>query len=89
MALHHHDIRDLQEAMHPWGLSSLGRIEAQVLPTLEAVMATLARLAPGVVAAVLSHPQFEAFRQGARRLTHETQAIFGLPPAGRRVRESS
>ena len=29
----------------PWGLSSLGRCEARVLPTLEAVAAALAALA--------------------------------------------
>jgi pyruvate kinase len=86
MALRHHDIWDLQEALRPWGLSSLGRIEAQVLPTLDAVMATLARLAPDAGAAVPPHPHLEDFRHGAKVLTHKTQAIFGLPPVGRRVR---
>ena len=41
LALRQEDIRDLQLALMPWGLSSLGRIESKVLPTLDAVIATL------------------------------------------------
>lgn len=40
LALRHHDLRLLQTALMPWGLSSLGRMEARVMPNLDAVIAT-------------------------------------------------
>ena len=36
-----HDLRPLQAALMPWGLSSLGRLEAQVISSLDAVITTL------------------------------------------------
>ncbi len=44
VALQHHDLRSLQTALTPWGLSSLGRIEARVLPNLDAVISTLGNI---------------------------------------------
>ncbi|MEH1909518.1 MAG: hypothetical protein V7L05_19070 [Nostoc sp.] len=44
LALRRHDLRLLQTALMPWGISSLGRIEARVLPNLDAVIATLAAI---------------------------------------------
>ena len=41
LALRHEDLRQLQLELMPWGLSSLGRIEARVLPNLDAAIATL------------------------------------------------
>ena len=41
LALRRHDLRSLQIALKPWGLSSLGRIEARVMPNLDAVITTL------------------------------------------------
>ena len=41
LALRHEDLRQLQLDLMPWGLSSLGRIEARVLPNLDAAIATL------------------------------------------------
>ncbi len=41
LALRQHDLRSLQAALMPWGLSSLGRIEARVMPNLDVVIATL------------------------------------------------
>jgi pyruvate kinase len=35
LALRRHDLRALQTALMPWGLSSLGRLEARVLPNLD------------------------------------------------------
>ena len=43
LALRGHDLRTLQAALTPWGLSSLGRLEAKVLPSLDAVISTLDR----------------------------------------------
>ena len=42
MALRHMDLRDLQRRMMATGLSSLGRAESRVMPTLKAVTALLA-----------------------------------------------
>ena len=39
LALRHHDLRDLQLELMPLGLSSLGRCEARVMPSLDAVLA--------------------------------------------------
>ena len=45
LALRRHDLRPLQQVLVPLGVSSLGRCEAHVLPTLDAVLATLASIA--------------------------------------------
>ena len=45
LALRRHDRRPLQEQLSAHGLSSLGRSEADVLPTLTAVLRALHRLA--------------------------------------------
>jgi pyruvate kinase len=82
MALRRHDLRPLQAALMPWGLSSLGRIEAKVLPTLDAVIATLA----AVCGRETSHPPIEAFFEGDRLLQQHTENIFGQTLHHRRVR---
>ncbi len=86
LALRKHDLRDLQDDLRPWGLSSLGRIEAQVLPNLDAVLATLARIAGEHPGSLPARPQLEDFNRGESLLTEETAAIFGERPAQRRVR---
>ncbi len=45
MALRRHDLRPIQRQLTVLGLSSLGRSEARVMPTLTSVSATLARVA--------------------------------------------
>src|SRR5215813_1748910 len=45
LALRRHDLCPVQGALVPLGVSSLGRCEAHVLPTLDAVLATLAAIA--------------------------------------------
>lgn len=42
--LRRHDIRDLQSRLSKYGLSSLGRTEAHVLPSIESLIWTLTRL---------------------------------------------
>ena len=42
--LRRHDIRDLQARLSRYGLSSLGRTESHVLPSIETLIWTLARL---------------------------------------------
>jgi pyruvate kinase len=42
LALRRRDLRDVQDELTLLGLSSLGRLEARVLPNLDAVIAALA-----------------------------------------------
>lgn len=82
LALRRYDLRSIQAALIPWGLSSLGRIEARVLPNLDAVIATLAavcQLNPNIQP---SHPPNKAFFEGDRLLQQNTEELFGkLTPA--------
>ncbi len=82
LALRERDLRSLQTALTPWGLSSLGRIEARVMPNLDAVIATLSAVCGEPVA----HPRLSLFMRGQRLLQHRTRAVFGDQPEGRQVR---
>ncbi|WP_029008619.1 pyruvate kinase [Azospirillum halopraeferens] len=83
LALRRRDLRGLQTALSPWGLSSLGRLEGRVLANLDAVIAALARLEGDQGPAF---PGARAFFRGGRLLDLHTGALFGRPPAGRRGR---
>ena len=82
MALRRYDLRPLQAALMPWGLSSLGRIEAKVLPTLDGVISTLT----AICGQETTHPPIETFFEGDRLLEHNTEEIFGETLHHRRVR---
>lgn len=84
LALRRHDIRPLQRRLMAHGLSSLGRLESRVLPTLEAVSTALAPHAGE--AAALPLPSPDAFFAGEARLAAAADALFGSPPLGRRSR---
>jgi pyruvate kinase len=86
LALRKRDLRPLQTALMPWGLSSLGRSESRVLVTLDAVIATLAALAQEDKAHPPKHPALETFFCGERQLHNNTEALFGKPSSRRRVR---
>jgi pyruvate kinase len=66
------------------GLSSLGRLESRVLPTLDSVIAALADMAD--VAPAVDAPSEEAFFAGETTLEEATDALFGPKPYGRRGR---
>ena len=68
----------------PWGLSSLGRCEARVLPTLNAVAAALAAL--GSEGGPEAEPDTEAFFRGHELLGAHTEAVLGPTPPNRAVR---
>ena len=68
----------------PWGLSSLGRCEARVLPTLNAVAAALAALASE--GGPEAEPDTEAFFRGHELLGAHTEAVLGPTPPDRAVR---
>ncbi len=85
IALRHHDLRDLQLELMPLGLSSLGRCEARVLPTLDAVIEALAALGDenGVAGTT---PDPDAFFEGHTLLRRHTEAVLGPTPPDRAVR---
>ena len=84
LALRHHDIRTLQRQLMWRGLSSLGRLESRVLLTLDAVLATLARLEGRP--APFPAPSEAAFFAGEVRLASAADRLFGDVPLNRRSR---
>jgi len=73
-ALRRRDLRALQRSLMPLGLSSLGRLEGRVFPTLLAVRAALAALAGFTPE---KGPSPEIFFAGERRLAERTQEVLG------------
>lgn len=86
LALRHQDLRQLQLALMPWGLSSLGRIEARVLPNLDAAIATLGAVCKINPALLPQRPSLEAFFAGDRILQQHTEEVFGKRSNHRQVR---
>ncbi len=86
LALRRHDLRPLQAALMPWGLSSLGRIEARVMPNLDAVIATLEVICGSGSAQQINRPPIDFFFEGDRLLQQHTEELFGQSPPQRRVR---
>jgi pyruvate kinase len=86
LALRRRDLRALQSALMPWGLSSLGRSESRVLENLDAVIATLGELCEETQLTLPSRPRLNQFLRGSRLLKHETEAVFGPHQRGRSVR---
>jgi len=78
LALRHHDLRPLQRALVPLGLSSLGRLEGHVLPSLNAVRIALQALSGQPHALPLGA---EIFLAGERRLAERSVELFGAPGA--------
>jgi pyruvate kinase len=74
LALRHRDLRPLQRSLMALGLSSLGRLESRVLPSLLAVKASLAALC-GLP--VEERPSPERFFDGEGRLAANTHEILG------------
>jgi pyruvate kinase len=84
LALRRHDLRALQRRLMPLGLSSLGRLESRVLPTLDAVIGCLSVLAGQETR--IAAPTPEAFFAGETRLIEGTSALFGAPRRNRQTR---
>ncbi|MBR0557239.1 pyruvate kinase [Ciceribacter sp. L1K23] len=84
LALRHHDIRDLQRRLMPLGLSSLGRLESRVLPTLDAVAATLAAMVGRGAAG--GWPATSEFFGGEMRLSEMASRLLGEARTNRRTR---
>jgi pyruvate kinase len=86
LALRRHDLRPLQAALMPWGLSSLGRIEGRVMPNLDAVIATLEVICGSKSNLHFQRPPVEFFFEGDRLLQQHTEELFGESSPHRRVR---
>ncbi|MFB9947221.1 pyruvate kinase [Rhizobium puerariae] len=84
LSLRHHDLRSLQRKLMWRGLSSLGRLESRVLPTIDAVLATLAAIRGAEPP--FPPPSEEAFFRGENLLRQSTDELFGEPRAHRRSR---
>ncbi len=84
LSLRHRDLRPLQRRLMWHGLSSLGRLESRVLPTLDAVLAALAAMTGR--AAPFPQPSEARFFAGEEQLVQAADALFGPPPEHRRSR---
>lgn len=82
-AVRQHDVRWLQRDLHALGLSSLGRMEAYVLASLNSVSSVLARL-EGQDPPTVESPV--DFAQGRALLRTHTGAVLGPTPERRSVR---
>ncbi len=78
VALRQHDLRELQAHLAELGLSSLGRLEAHVVATLETVLAVLGRIDGERVDDVMRAPV--DFREGPRLLAGNAARLLGEPP---------
>ena len=83
LALRRRDLSALQPALAAYGLSSLGRSEAHVLTTLDALLATLARLAGR---STPPYPGAVEIDAGAAILRREQERFFGRDPSAQRTR---
>ncbi len=85
LALRREDIRILQDELAVLGLSSLGRTEAHVMSTLNAVLLALHRLAGRKIEAP-APSECPGFREGRSILAANTEALLGPAPEHRGVR---
>ena len=85
LALRDKDRRPLQEQLARRGLSSLGRCEAHVLATVEAVLSVLRALTGSVGPEEVTPPAL-GFDAGPAILERHTGALLGSAPDGRDVR---
>ncbi len=84
LALREADLRPLQPRLAALGLSSLGRCEAHVEASLDAVAAALARLAGDPDPPPFVDPR--AFREGAADIARRRDRMFGPGTGGRATR---
>jgi hypothetical protein len=73
LALRRHDLRTLQQALVPLGVFSLVRCEAHVLPTLDAVLATLAAIAGTSGEPIPKRPPRRCFEGASENLSRQAR----------------
>lgn len=86
VAFRRQDLRKLQDQLLELGLSSLGRCEAHVLPTLESVGLALDAMMGTPPAEKRVDALARASRQGGQRLKKHSEKLLGKPPANRDMR---
>jgi pyruvate kinase len=84
LALRRHDLRPLQEQLAKAGLSSLGRSEAHVLGTIDAVVGMLQGLDDDAYVEEPGQPS--TFASGKALLEQHTEGLLGPRPSHRSVR---
>lgn len=84
LALRAIDMTALQAALAAHGLSSLGRSEAHVLPSLDALLASLARITGDPTPP--PYPPRASFATGQRALDRAQQSLFAGTPGDRQTR---
>jgi len=77
VAIRRHDIRDLQSELSRLGLSSLGRMEAHVLPSLNAVLAALHSIGRLPMALPRNYQGESDFDAGDQLLAGNTELALG------------
>ncbi|MBV8074219.1 MAG: hypothetical protein JO140_02230 [Candidatus Eremiobacteraeota bacterium] len=82
LAFRRRDLRRLQLDLMPFGLSSFGRSEARVFPSLDAVISSLTAIGGGTP----HYPHARSFFRGERLLRRNRNEIFGAEPEGRQTR---
>ena len=86
LSVRRHDVRELQDDLARLGLSSLGRMEAHVMASLEAVLEALYALRKQPVPAEIAGPPPITFDTGDALLAEHAEAILGPARCGRETR---
>jgi pyruvate kinase len=86
LAMRRYDLRELQLELIQWGLSSLGRSESRVQPTLDAVVATLGAICDADASELPAYPDEQTVFQGYYILTREVELLFGRAQESRTTR---
>jgi pyruvate kinase len=86
LALRRRDLRPMQTALMCRGLSSLGRSESRVVPTLDAIITSLAAMLRVDDVDVPGYPSEASFFYGPQMITRQADAIFGPGQHGRDTR---
>ncbi|SPB18027.1 pyruvate kinase [Caballeronia novacaledonica] len=86
LAVRRHDVRALQEELACIGLSSLGRMEAHVMASLNAVLRVLHTLLGEPVPDDVLQPGPVSFDSGATLLARHADDVLGPPPQACRTR---
>ena len=86
LALRRRDLRPLQTALMCRGLSSIGRSESRVVPTLDAIITSLAAMLRVGNVDVPGYPSAASFFNGAETIARQADAILGPGQHGRDTR---
>lgn len=86
LAVRRHDVRELQDELTRLGLSSLGRMEAHVMASLQAVLEVLFTLRKLSVPTEIAEAPPVTFNTGQALLAAHSAAILGPAPRGRDTR---